>query len=60
MSQYLKNNQGIVQFYKHNCNCYAVYTLYINKQTQYEKLFTYSGAYPFNFRWRILSQNRVK
>lgn len=38
MSQYLKNNQGIVQFYKHNYNCYAVYTLYINKQTQYEKL----------------------
>lgn len=27
MSQYLKNNQGIVQFYKHNYNCYAVYTL---------------------------------
>ena len=21
---------------------------------------TYSGAYPFNFRWRIQSQNRVK
>lgn len=21
---------------------------------------TYSRAYPFNFRWRILSQNRVK
>lgn len=38
MSQYLKNNQGIVQFYKHNYNCYAVYTLYIKKQTQYEKL----------------------
>ena len=23
-------------------------------------IFTYSGAYPFNFRWRIQSQNRVK
>ena len=23
-------------------------------------LATYSGAYPFNFRWRIQSQNRVK
>ena len=21
---------------------------------------TYSGVYPFNFRWRIQSQNRVK
>ena len=21
---------------------------------------TYSGAYPFNFRWRIQSQNRLK
>ena len=26
----------------------------------FEDIITYSGAYPFNFRWRIQSQNRVK
>ena len=25
-----------------------------------DEVTTYSGAYPFNFRWRIQSQNRVK
>ena len=37
--------------------------LYAQEASSYDcfkEIDTYSGAYPFNFRWRIQSQNRVK
>ena len=38
MNQHLKDNRGIVQFYKNSHNSFAVYTLCVKEQTQYEKL----------------------
>ena len=56
-SNYLLELLSTVDFILHNNDDLKEW-LIMKPQEVFE--LTYSGAYPFNFRWRIQSQNRVK
>ena len=51
--KFSKHAKAEYEDYRAQCN--AEYVKFLERAWN-----TYSGAYPFNFRWRIQSQNRVK